>query len=232
MSVFHIHIDARSITPSFEDYLSELGFVRTDFAGHPDGADGFEAPNHLTLKLTDSEKFRDTFEAITSRAAASAGICGYVEGEFIPLDQDVPDKPYQPGVAVPFRIENQPIAAGKFRETEIHITLDRDRSDPRLIASLTDMGFFSAYMRKPYGVAQIFTVQGSRPDVNQLLPRLLDYLENCGGTAHCSVKEERVAKWWLSDPSVALPPVIGAIEWERKGRGGALETATVLRGIP
>jgi hypothetical protein len=213
MIPFHIHVDAAEVRPPFEEYLAQAGFVRTDFAGHPEGADGFEAPNHLTLKLYDSEEFRRKFDEVVAAASKTSGIVGYLEGEFIPVDQDVADRPYQTGVEIPFRVTNQPIPKDSFRETEIHITLDRDRSDPRLLASLAEMGFFSAYMRKSYGVAQIFTVQGSRTQVDQLLPRLLAYLETCGGTANCSVKEERVARWWLSHPSVPLPPVIGKIEW-------------------
>jgi hypothetical protein len=47
---FHIHIDALAISDSFERYLSkELGFWRTDFSGHPEGVEGFEPANHLTL---------------------------------------------------------------------------------------------------------------------------------------------------------------------------------------
>jgi hypothetical protein len=213
MSTFHIHVDAASIVPEFEEYLIETGFVRTDFAGHPEGADGFEAPNHLTLKLNDSVEFRKRFDELESRARATSGIKGYLEGEFIPLDEDVADRPRRDGFNIPFRVTSHPIGQGTFRETEIHITLDRDRSDPRLLASLSEMGFFSAYMNKSYGVAQIFTVQGSRSQIDQILPRLLNFLETSGGTARCSVKEERVARWWLSEPSVALPPVIDEIEW-------------------
>lgn len=213
MSVFHIHVDAAEIQPSFEQYLAQSGFVRTDFAGHPGNADGFEAPNHLTLKLYDSAEFRKKFDEVQAQASATHGIRGYLEGEFIPVDRDLEARPYQGNVEPPFRVTSQPIEPGSFRETEIHITLDRDRSDPRLLASLTEMGFFSAYMHKSYGVAQIYTVQGSRAQVDQLLPRVIAYLEDCGGTATCSVKEERVARWWLSNPSVALPPVIANIEW-------------------
>jgi hypothetical protein len=213
MSTFHIHVDAAKISAPFEDYLAETGFVRTDFAGHPEGAEGFEAPNHLTLKLYDAAEFRKKFDEVATKARMTEGIRGYLEGEFIPVDQEIEDRPYRTGVDAPFRVTSQPIVQGSFRETEIHITLDRDRSDPRLLASLSEMGFFSAYMHKSYGVAQIFTVQGSRTEIGQLLPRLLTYLESCGGTASCSVKEERVARWWLSEPSVPLPPVIGTIEW-------------------
>ena len=129
------------------------------------------------------------------------------------MDQDVETEAYREGVEIPFRVASSPIARGDFRETEIHITLDRDRSDPRLLAALTEMGFFSAFMNKSYGVAQIFTVQGSRQQIDALLPRLVKYLEACGGAVNCSVKEERVARWWLSDPGVVLPPVISEIAW-------------------
>jgi hypothetical protein len=213
MNIFHIHVDAAELDSSFESYLAQAGFIRTDFAGHPEGADGFEAPNHLTLKLSEAAEFRKKFNEVEQQASATKGIRGYLEGEFIPVDREVEDRPYQAGVNIPFRVTNRPIARGEFRETEIHITLDRDRSDSRLLASLSGMGFFSAYMRKSYGVAQIFTVQGSRVEIDQLLPQLVHYLETCGGTGSCSVKEERVVRWWLSEPSVPLPPVIGDIQW-------------------
>lgn len=213
MNTFHIHVDAASILPEFEQYLVQTGFVRTDFAGHPEGVEGFEAPNHMTLKLYDSIDFRKKFDEVAAEASATSGIKGYLEGEYIPVDEDVADRPYQEGVKIPFRVECRPIAKGSFRETEIHITLERDRSDARLLASLSEMGFFSAYMKKTYGVAQIFTVQGSRNQIDKLLPPLLSFLKTSGGTSHCSVKEERVARWWLSEPSVKLPPVIDEIEW-------------------
>jgi hypothetical protein len=74
------------------------------------------------------------------------------------------------------------------------------------------MGFFAAYIPKSYGVAEIFTAQGSRSDVSQLLPGLVDFLNSVGGAVACSVKEERIAAWWVSDSSVRLPPVIGRFE--------------------
>ena len=76
MNVFHIHVDATEISGPFEAYLAQAGFVRTDFAGHPDGADGFEAPNHLTLKLYDSAQFRTTFDAVMAEASSSNGVRG------------------------------------------------------------------------------------------------------------------------------------------------------------
>jgi hypothetical protein len=216
MTNFHIHIDATRLSREFEEYLAATGFVRTDFAGHPEGEQGFEAPNHLTLKLSDARHFREQFDNTVAYASKMSGMNGYIEGEFIPLDKDVVERTFTPGIPLPFSITTVALPKGAFRETEIHITLDRDRSDPRLRAALSDMGFFSAFMRKPHGVAQIFTVQGSREHVGQILPPLIDFLDATGGTVHCSVKEERIAKWWLSDPSVVLPPVINSIQWRRE----------------
>lgn len=101
-----------------------------------------------------------------------------------------------------------------FRETEIHITLSRDDSDPRLLEALTDMGFFCAYLPKDYGEAAIFTVQGSREDIDKILPVTIEYLETVGGAVECSIKEERITHWWLSKPDVARPPVIEKISWQ------------------
>ena len=137
---------------------------------------------------------------------------GYVEGEVIAEDIQIEEKPFSEFVPAPFRIATTSLPAGHFRESEIHVTLDRDRSDPRLIEALAGMGFFAAYLPKPYGTAQIFTVQGSRALIGELMPDLLAFLRTAGGAVSCSVKEERIAAWWMSDPPVRLPPVISTVE--------------------
>jgi hypothetical protein len=74
------------------------------------------------------------------------------------------------------------------------------------------MGFFLAANRKPYGTAHIFTIQGTNREIVSLLPSLLNYLNQAGGTRHCKLKEERLADYWVSD-DVVLPPVIDTIDW-------------------
>ncbi len=213
MSNFHIHVDAFELAPEFERFLlGTCGFYRSDFAGHPDGVDGFEPPHHLTLKVGDNNEFRRRFDQVIAAAKHPVQMRGYVEGEFIAADIDIEARPFDPAVPVPFRIANAQLPIGGFRESEIHITLDRDRSDPRLLRALAAMGFFAAYIPKPYGVAEIFTVQGKRSDVNHLLPGLVEFLKSAGGAVACSVKEERIAAWWVSDSSVRLPPVIGSFQ--------------------
>jgi len=213
MSNFHIHVDAFELAPNFERFLVETcGFYRSDFAGHPEGVEGFEPPHHLTWKVRDGDEFRACFDQVVSRAKHTGAMRGYVEGEFIAADLDITARSFDADIAAPFQIEKTPLAPGGFRESEVHITLDRDRSDPRLLGALTQMGFFAAYIPKPYGIAEIFTAQGSRSDVSRLLPATVDFLKAAGGAVSCSVKEERVAAWWVSDRNVTLPPVIGRLQ--------------------
>ncbi len=75
------------------------------------------------------------------------------------------------------------------------------------------MGLFSAYMNKRYGRAIIFTVGGTREQIGALLEPLRKYLHKAGGAVAGSIKEERIAAYWLSDPNLRLPPVMASIEW-------------------
>ena len=217
MSNFHIHVDAFEISPEFKRFLTaELGFYRSDFAGHPEGVEGFEPPHHFTLKLEEVNQFRSRFDDVVRTARAGTPMRGYVEGEFIAEDLQIHERPFDESVPAPFRVAKTNLLPGHFRESEIHVTLDRDRSDSRLIEALMGMGFFAAYLPKPYGRAQIFTVQGSRAFIGELMPDLLAFLKSAGGAVSCSVKEERISAWWMSDPPVRLPPVIFTIERPQK----------------
>ncbi len=35
-----------------------------------------------------------------------------------------------------------------------------------------------------------------------------EYIDAVGGAVMCSIKEERIARWWVSGDEVKLPPVI------------------------
>jgi hypothetical protein len=212
MSGFHIHIDALALSDDFEKYLTkELGFWRSDFSGHPDGAKAYEPPNHLTQKVTTSKEFRVLFDEVVSYAKTQNAMKGYIEGEFIALDKNIRECSFDASVQPPFRVQTTFLLPGTFRESEIHITLSRDRSDPHLLRSLMEIGLFAAYLPKSYGTAEIFTVQGSKEQIRNILPPLMEYLERAGGAVECSIKEERVADWWLSEPALYLPPVVSNI---------------------
>lgn len=213
--MFHIHVDATSLEPAFEDYLiRSLGFWRSDFSHQFADDDGFEPTHHLTQKPPTSVEFQRLFRHVVDFATEHQGAMrGYIEGEFIAVDEDLEEKPFDASIEPPLAFTLTALPQGLFRESEIHISLDKDRSDPRLRRALKDMGFFAGFIPKPYGVAQVLTVQGSRKHVEEILPPLLDYLRAAGGSAHCSVKEERVAKWWVSHPDIQMPPIVETIRW-------------------
>ena len=208
--MFHIHVDAHQLSKELEIYLLRtLNFGKSNFSGHPQGVPHYETPIHLTYKTNDVKDFRNIFDEIVGYLDENPeAIEGYVEGEYIPLDIDIEENPFNPEVEVPCQFELTNLAPGKFREDEIHVTLDRDKSDPRLIKNLRKMGFFSAYMDKPDSRVEILTVQGSVKQIQQLLPQILHYLKDAGGAFKCSVKEERIVRWWISSPDLRLPPVI------------------------
>lgn len=212
---FHIHVDAWELSVAFGEQLREVWkFVPSDFAGHPEGTEGFEPPHHFTYKTRSSVEFRRVFDAVFAAAQAPGAMRGYIEGEFLPIDEDVPEKPFDPSVDPPIRaIRLGNLPRDSFREAEIHIVMDTERSDPRLLQILVEMGLFSAYMKKPYGRAIIFTVGGTREHIGRLLGPLRKYLHEAGGAVAGSIKEERIAAYWLGDPNLRLPPVVASIDW-------------------
>jgi len=214
MVQFHIHVDAQSVSAQFERHLIDhLGFWRSDFSGHPEGLEHYEPAHHLTQKTTDSMTFKTLFDRVVEYAKTPHAMKGYVEGEFIALDQDFAPRPFDASVAIPLKIQRGFLPTGQFRETEIHVTLDRDRSNPQLQGNLLEMGFYAAYLPKAYGTAAIFTAQGSRANIDSLLPVLTNYLDRAGGAVACSLKEERIATWWMSESDLSLPPIVESIQW-------------------
>lgn len=213
MSEFHIHVDASWVSSDFENLLSCLGFRRMDFSREA-GDDGLYAPaHHLTTKLYDPEKFRQAFDTIESYVSSHNAMIGYIEGEMLPFDLKIPHRPFSPSVAIPFKIDLGELAPGSFRETELHVTVDRDNTDPDLIEGLRAMGLFCAHIPKPSGLALVFTVQGARSHIDLLAPALTEFLTIAGGCANASIKEERIARWWMSSPDVKRPPVVRAVHW-------------------
>jgi hypothetical protein len=213
MRAFHIHVDAMRGSSSFDELLN-LGFGRSDFAGHPEGIQHYEPAMHMTYKTSSPLEFKSVFDKVVEYASADPIFLGYVEGEYIAIDRDILSRPFNPSIVEPFQFTTTKLPVGAFRETEIHITLDRDKSHPRLLHALHNMGFFAAFLPKAGQVAEILTVQGAREKIQALLPPLIEYLEKVGGAEKCSIKEEPVAKWWMSSPDVPLPPVIDLMRWK------------------
>ena len=211
---FHIHIDAVSLEQSFElALMNDLGFSLKNFLKEPTVTQSYAPDRHLTYKTQDRRESNHTFKAIKSYLDRYPnGMEGYIEYECIPERILISNSEFNTEVAIPFKLEFGSLPEGKFREDEIHITLDRDRSDHRLRDSLKQMGFSPAYMKKDYGIAEILTIQGSRKDIEIVLPLITNYLKQVGGAVNCVIKEERIVRSWMSAPDITLPPVITSIQ--------------------
>jgi hypothetical protein len=213
MPEFHIHIDASWVTSEFEELLKAMEFRRLDFTRDV-GDDGSYAPaHHLTIKLYDAEQFRRVFDAIESCVQSQHAMTGYIEGEMLPFDLMIPGRPFCSTVAIPFKVELGELDSGTFRESELHVTITKQGTDPGLVRRLRAMGLFCAHIPKPSGMALVFTVQGFQSDIDLLAPALTQYLKAAGGSKDGSIKEERIARWWMSSDDVKRPPVVRAIHW-------------------
>ena len=209
---YHWHIDFVSMTAELEETLTcEFGMYREDFEA------GEYIPGlQLSRKFGPrearafSEQGRRLCELVEGR---SSELVGYVELELVYNDWDIPEKAFTER-KLPFRVNLTGLELATFREAEIHVSLDRDASDGRLIEGLRSMGLYCAELAKEDGyIAAVYTVQGSRRDIEALFPQLWDYLQQAGGAVHGSIKMEYVPTWgWFRSPdNFPVPPVVEEI---------------------
>lgn len=219
---FHIHIDATEMPAAFEQYALSQGFHNSNFEGHPDGYLHFEPNRHMTLKPKDKFEFRTVFDALKSKAQ-ELGLIGYIEGEKVISDVQIGEKPFVDALPMPFKVERRlllgpnpdPAKDEPFRETEFHLVLDKDASDPRLIKKLLDSGLYGAYIKKKGGyVALTLTIQGKRTEIDPLAGSLWAYLNDAGGAVRATLQEERAIAYYLVGIDYKkLPEVAGIIHY-------------------
>ncbi len=212
--LFHLHVDGLCLPLAAAEYMATSVFEETPFCKEMMG-DGFEAPHHFTLKTTDPRTFKSTFED-TVAYLSKTEFEGYVEGECIAYDMDI-----EHSISEPVSLENlspefSDLNPGEFRETELHITL-KHHENHKAVAALKRIGFFSAFMDKPFGLAEILTVQGSKRAIGALENHVIRFLQSRDDISDCSIKREDIAKFWLSDPNVKRAQVMQDLEINQRG---------------
>ncbi|HEV2479268.1 MAG TPA: hypothetical protein VGS79_06380 [Puia sp.] len=215
--IFHIHIDAVHLPARLHEFARRtLGFAATDFEGHPEGYDHFEPACHLTLKLSTKEQFRSAWDLLLAEAQANADFVGYLEGEYIPTDEYLPFQPYK-DLPVPFKVTRRrldPCREEDFRQTEFHLTMEKNRSSAELIGKLLDSGLYGAYITKPDGEFLVLTMQGSVKDIRPLQIAVRQFVCDSGGAYRCTLKEERaIAHYLQAVTQVDLPEIAAHIEY-------------------
>ncbi len=217
--IFHIHIDSRvnlGDKSKLFDYLQkELGFYYTNFTGHPPGYASITTPcPHLTLKLREKQEFEERWERV-AKVCKDYDFAGYIEGEVITIDELVQSAKYVEGIAVPFNLKKRSLRGlpnEEFRDIEIHLTLDAEKSNPEVIRHLLDAGLSGAYMPKKRGEEEytslILTAQGFRKTIHPLVNLMRDYLLNVGGVVRGTLKVEKVLKYELFHMDYTQLPLV------------------------
>jgi len=181
--IYHIHIDSQILPEKLEKYAKEaLGFQAQDFTGNPYGYEHFNPVRHLTLKTSDRGIFNSVWYDLEEKAA-EFGLVGYLEGEYILTDDFIPYKQYRE-IAFPFKVYRRVLSGNEneqFRQTEIHLGMDKDASNPKLIKNLLDAGLYGVYLPKNDHTSVIFTIQGFVKNIRPLKQALLNYLRESGG---------------------------------------------------
>ena len=102
----------------------------------------------------------------------------------------------------------------RFRETEIHLALDKDRSDPRVLRKMLDAGLYGAYLPKGEHTGLILTAQGFKRDIVPLRNALETYLHKAGGVARATLKEERaIAHKLIGITPHELPEIVDRVTY-------------------
>jgi len=223
--IFHIHVDSRSSLNDKFDLFNiikeDLNFFFTNFSGHPEGHASITTPNpHMTLKLNTLREFEAKWEELV-KVCKQYDFAGYLEGEIIPIDEIIQFREYLGGVSPTFKLITRPLRGppkDEFRETEVHLVMDADKSDPRVIVDLLKAGFSGAYMQKTRGdikyQAIVLTAQGSRKEVFSLVDLLRDYLAKVDGVVRGTIKVEKVLKYKLFHMDhTHLPHILADIKY-------------------
>jgi hypothetical protein len=178
---YDIHLASDVISPWLEECLANVGFRRDEFLG---GTTGVVHPCHYSLRPNSHEAFIRTWKealSILSRASQS-DFFGYAEAEITPtrFRTELPFKPFNPMVPFPFsKLEHMPCPSSKYKDLDIHLTVDLSSIDPRLKHTLEEeINFNYVDIRKPSGnIVRVYTFQpcGIRTIVG-LYKNLLTYL--------------------------------------------------------
>ncbi|GEM_PF-1212508 len=160
--------------------------------------------------------FPDTSSFLYAKSAI--GFTGYIEGEYVKSDEVLGEHYSYTGLPVPFRITRRRLLGHghcePFRQTELHLVIDKDESDPRLIKGLLDAGLYGAYVRKTDHTPLVLTAQGFVKDIEPLIEALRRYVNEAGGAVGCTLKEERALRFGLVGVMPEdLPEIVDRVEY-------------------
>ncbi len=157
---FHIHIDADKISAPLENKLLDAGYQVSDFIKH----NGGEArPRFIrTTKFTNVRKYNFMLNEAFNLCKQDIEFIGFVEGEVIVKNQNINFTKYANVAPMPFIASTEHEPGGYSKDSDMHVTLCPAQSDRRVLESLISMGFSCVLSQKSWGLAAVFSLQGSK----------------------------------------------------------------------
>lgn len=215
--LWHIHVDAKELIPDdFRRFLEASRFTYTNFLQkRPFGIECQPPPlEHLTKKFLDKqeEEYGSSWLEV-ERAAKQSGFVGYLEGERV-VDIQLSSRPKLSGTSrALFTLTKRKLKGSEqFRQDELHLVMDWERSDQRLVRAFMDAGMGVALMPKTGYTAVVLTAQGWSRDIKPLFSHLLDYCNQIGGMDNVSVKREVVRNFALFGMTTGeLPEIVDQV---------------------
>jgi len=205
---------------NFQELRAEMlgnhfGFVMQEFCGQPEGYPSYAPAAHVSWWIDSGTKFQEKWNELLTLARTFSNFRGYFEGEWVATDQFVPESNgvFHPP---PWKFVSRRLHGGngeQFRQSELHLVYDREKSDARITKALLEAGMFGAYMEQAGIIYTIMTVQGYLDQIARAKELLLDYLSTTGGIVDATLKEERIVRHQLFGVTPQeLAPIIDRIE--------------------
>lgn len=212
---YHVHVDADRISKSLEKKLLETGYQVTDFIKH----DGTEPrPRFIrTKKFIDSKKYNIALKEVTQSCKLDSEFVGFVEGEVIAGVKNIEYKIFTNVVPLPFLASTEYEPGGYSKNSDMHVTLCPIRTDRRILESLIIMGYSCVLSEKPWGLAAVFSLQGSKEIISRAYEETCRFLTKCGGAAKCCIKDERISFLWVSGENAPKTRVVKKMNWNSSG---------------
>jgi len=211
---FHIHINADYLTDEIKRFFFDRKFYSQPFLDAQEQQGVFKVDYHLTKKFYSSLLFKEEFNIIEEYPNLAKNIHGYIEGEFVSKNITIPYKSFlAKHIKIPFKVSKLPADPGTFRESEIHVSARVEQSSKKVMDAFTMMGFESITLIKKDCEYVVFSLQGDEYLIEKIVKLTLDFLDCYGGLYDCKVKEEKTARWWLSNKSINQPAKVNKIEF-------------------
>jgi hypothetical protein len=105
----------------------------------------------------------------------------------------------------PFHFRLAP--AMRWRQSEVHLTLNQERTSQEVHKQLVEMGMYWTDIQKDDGISTIYTAQGNKELIGQVYDQLKDNLSSSGNIVG-KIKEERSLGYWISRNYTWIPPQI------------------------